>query len=75
MFGTGRFSVFWIRREACKMAAIAIQNHTDESSITPRVWSLAVFFEKYMTEGAEGTQEDFGPKDAVELKSISGGQA
>jgi hypothetical protein len=59
---------FLIRREACKMAAHAIANHRDEDSIVPRLWSLAVFFERYMWEGAEGTQEDFGPKPPVSLK-------
>lgn len=61
---------FWIRREACKMAAVAIQNHTDEDEIAPRVWSLAVFFENYMCEGAAATQADFGPKEPAQLKAI-----
>jgi hypothetical protein len=58
---------FWIRREACKMAATAIQNHHDEDSLAPRIWSLTVFFERYMWFGAEGTQNEFGPKPPVEL--------
>jgi hypothetical protein len=61
---------FWVRREACKMAAIAIQNHTDEDSIAPRLWSLAVFFESYMHEGCEGTMADFGPREPVELSAV-----
>ena len=60
-----------IRREACKMAALAIQNHRDEDRIAPRLWSLTVFFENYMCEGAEGTEEDFGPKPPVDLKEVA----
>lgn len=52
------------------MAALAIQNHTDESCIAPRVWSLTVFFELYMMQGAENTKEDFGPKEPVALASV-----
>lgn len=62
---------FLIRREACKMAARAIQNHHEQDSITPRLWSLTVFFESYMREGAEGTQNDFGPKPPVDLKEVA----
>lgn len=51
------------------MAALAMQNHTDEDSIVPRMWSFAVFFESYMWEGAAGTSDDFGPKKPVELKA------
>lgn len=52
------------------MAALAIQNHTGENQILPQVWSLAVFFEAYMREGAEGTQAEFGPLPAVELSVV-----
>jgi hypothetical protein len=64
-----RLFAFWIRREACRMAALAIQNHT-EDEIVPRAWTLAVFFENYMREGAEGTQAEFGPLPAVELSVV-----
>jgi hypothetical protein len=60
---------FWIRREACKMTAIAMQRHREEDALCPRAWSLAVFFETYMREGAEGSQEDFGPKKPVKLEA------
>ena len=53
------------------MAAVAIQNHTDEDEIAPRVWSLTVFFEAYMWDGAAGTAADFGPKEPVELRSVN----
>ncbi len=65
-----RLFYFWIRREACRMAALAIQNHTDKDQIVPRVWSLTVFFESYMHNGADGTMADFGPKEPVELKEV-----
>lgn len=62
---------WWYRWQACKMAALAIQNHTDKDEIAPRVWSLTVFFEKYMCEGAEGTAADFGPKKPVQLEIVN----
>lgn len=65
-----RLFQFLVRREACKMAAVAIQNHTAEDSLTPRAWSLAVFFESYMHDGADGTMADFGPKEPVELAAV-----
>lgn len=66
---------FWIRREACKMAAIAMQGEFNDDAICPRLWSLTVFFENYMRDGASGTSEDFGPKEPVQLASASGGSA
>lgn len=53
------------------MAALAIQNHTHDDEIAPRVWSLAVFFESYMWEGSEGTRDSFGPKEPVNLKAVN----
>lgn len=64
---------WWIRWQACQMAARVMQGQgmgTEEDGPTPRVWSLSVFFEKYILEGASGTADDFGPKEPVELKSI-----
>lgn len=58
---------WWYRWQACKMAATAIQGKGTDDEIAPRVWSLAVFFESYMAHGAEGTREDFGPKEPVKL--------
>ena len=60
---------WWIRWQACKMAAQVLQGNSPDAKIAPQVWSLAVFFESYMTEGADGTMADFGPKSA-ELVSI-----
>lgn len=61
---------FWVRREACKLAALAFQNFACDDS-AQHLWSLAVFFETYMHEGAEGTAEDFGPKEPVELRAVN----
>ena len=63
---------YWIRRDACRLAAQALRATDVEDGYAPRIWSLAVFFEKYLLEGAEGTAEDFGPKDPVELKMADG---
>lgn len=65
-----RMFEFWVRREACRMTDLRCKNHTDEDNICPRAWSFAVFFETYMHEGAEGTREDFGPKDPVNLAEV-----
>lgn len=63
---------WWVRWQACKMAAQVMQGRQNgDEAITPLAWSLTVFFEGYMRFGAEGTQKDFGPKEAVELKSVS----
>lgn len=70
-----RICGFWIRREACRMTAIAMQNHTAADEICPRAWSLAVFFETYMLEGAEGTQQDFGPKEPVQIVAVNAKQS
>lgn len=61
---------WWIRMQACRMTAIAMQNHSAEDDITPRAWSFTVFFESYIMHGAEWTSEDFGPKEPVELKPV-----
>lgn len=59
---------FMVRREACRMAAIAMQGDCKEGDVANRLWSLATFFEMYMRSGAEGTREDFGPKEPVKLE-------
>lgn len=64
---------WWYRWQACKMAAqvVAGWNNGPDEGITPRIWSVTVFFERYMTMGGDGTQEDFGPKEPVELRDVS----
>lgn len=64
---------WWVRWQACKLAAQTVagwNNGPDEGS-TPRLWSVTVFFEYYMLGGADKTQADFGPKEPVELASVS----
>lgn len=65
---------WWVRWQACKMAAHVMQGQgmgTDIDGPTPRIWSLTVFFEKYICAGCDGTAEDFGPKEPVILKSVT----
>ena len=50
------------------MAAQVMAACGDEEGLCPRMWSLTVFFEMYMTTGSAGTLEDFGPKEPVEIK-------
>jgi hypothetical protein len=61
---------WWFRWQACKMAAISIQGQILNGDVCQRLWSATVFFEKYMLDGADGTAEDFGPKDPIVLKSV-----
>lgn len=68
-----RFFGYWIRRDACRLAAQAIRSSDTQENWTPRIWSLAVFFENYLCAGAEGTREDFGPPEPVELKAVEHG--
>ncbi len=44
--------------------AITLQAHYDYE------WSLAVFFECYITGGAEGTRKEFGPRKPRKLKLV-----
>ena len=64
---------WWIRWQACKMAAQVMQGQgmgTSDDGPAPRIFSLTVYFEKYMCEGANGTADDFGPKEPVSLKPV-----
>lgn len=64
---------WWIRWQACKMASITVASWREEPDVglAPKLWSVTVFFETYMMEGAEGTMSDFGPKEPVELKAVN----
>lgn len=59
---------YWIRRDACRLAAQALRAQDTEDGYCPRLWSLTVFFETYLCDGSEATSDDFGPKEPVELK-------
>jgi len=68
-----RLMGWWIRLQACRMAAQVMQSQgmgTPEEGPCPKLWSSVVFFERYIMEGAEGTCDDFGPKEPVELKAV-----
>jgi hypothetical protein len=54
---------------------VAGWNNGPDEGITPRVWSVTVFFENYLLTGAEGTRIEFGPHEPVELKNVSGDAA
>lgn len=65
---------WWIRLQACKMAAQVMQSQgmgTDVEGCCPKLWSCTVFFEQYILEGANNTANDFGPKEPVDLKIVS----
>ena len=68
---TYRLFRYWIRRDACRLAAQALRATDVADGYAPRIWSLAVFFERYLCEGANETAEDFGPKAPVELKAAN----
>lgn len=47
------------RRAAVKAAATVFA--AGNYSTTEELWSLVVFFDRYIEKGAAGTMEDFGP--------------
>jgi hypothetical protein len=63
---------WWIRWQACKMASVTVAawREVPNEGMTPKLWSVTVFFETYMCGGAEGTREEFGPREAVELAAV-----
>lgn len=58
---------YWIRRDACRLAAMALRDRDTEDGYVPRLWSLTVFFESYLVQGSDATHKDFGPKDPVSI--------
>jgi len=67
---TYRVFGWWYRWQACKMAAAVMAGCGDDEGICPRLWSATVFFELYMTGGADETVGDFGPKEPIELREV-----
>lgn len=64
---------WWYRWQACKMAAQVMQGQgmgTEIDGPTPRIWSLTVFFERYLYGGSSATQDEFGPKEPIQLKDV-----
>lgn len=60
-----------IREIACQCAAQAIVCRQEGEAPIPLLWSMTVFFESYIHEGSQGTREEFGPIDPVELKAVT----
>lgn len=65
-----RYSHRSTRIKACELAALVLSTRKDAESLVPLGWSLVVFFETYINEGASGTRKDFGPKKPVKLKLV-----
>lgn len=67
---------FWVRWQACKMAAhlMSGRNERSDEGIAPAIWSATVFFEIYLREGASGTMDEFGPKEPVKLNAVDKGK-
>lgn len=61
---------YLVRREACRLAATAAQGQCGDGPVAERLWSLCVFFENYLQEGSEGTADDFGYKEPVNLRQV-----
>lgn len=63
---------WWYRWQACKLAALAVNgwNNGPDAGLTPRLWSVTVFFKSYMIGGSARTREDFGPSAPVELTVV-----
>lgn len=59
---------YLIRRDACRLAAQAFRMTDAETSYTPLLWSMTVFFEEYLRHGSAHTLADFGPKEPVALR-------
>jgi hypothetical protein len=63
-----------VRRDACSMAADVMASRPGEP-IIPTLRSVTMFFEAYITGGAEQT-EDFGlTREAAKLIPIAGGKS
>lgn len=56
-----------VRIKACELAAKVMAGRPNELCI-PQLWSLAVFFESYIEQGAAWTKKPFGPKTPKKLK-------
>jgi hypothetical protein len=63
-----------VRRDACMMAAEVMASRPDEP-IVPVLHGLTVFFESYMTGGAERTNEFAQSREAAKLIPIAGGKS
>lgn len=59
-----------VRWQACKMTALAIHGHKWDGELGHHAWSLTILFEQYMITGADGTMDDFGPKEPINLTVV-----
>lgn len=59
-----------VRAKACKYAAIVLSTRKETEALAPLAFSLAVFFETYIADGAKATRRDFGPKKPAKLKLV-----
>lgn len=57
-----------VRDKACRYAAMVLSTRKEAEALTPLAFSLAVFFEMYIADGAAATRKDFGPKKPAKLK-------
>lgn len=62
---------YWVRRDACRLAAQALRATDVDDGYAPRIWSLTVFFEMYLLGGVEETRADFGPPPPIEIKEAT----
>lgn len=63
---------YQIRLQALELATAAVTQYNFEEGegFMPTLWSLAVFYESFLLEGAAGTREPFGPKPPVKLERV-----
>lgn len=63
---------YQIRLQALELATQAMNLYDFESGqgFMSTLYSLTVFYEKYLLEGSEGTRKEFGPKPPIKLKKV-----
>lgn len=61
---------YFIRRDACRLAAQALRQCDIADGYAPRLWSLTVFFETYLMQGSHTTAKDFGPKEPTQISEV-----
>lgn len=62
------------RIKACELAAQVMRHRDSPEPLAPQLWSLCVFFECYINDGANATAKPFGPKKPKKLKIVRGGK-
>ena len=59
-----------VRTQACALAAQVLASRPDEPEPMHMAWTLATFFESYITMGHAATMREFGPKPPVMLSVV-----